>query len=275
MPELPEVETYVREIAPLLRGRQVVAARVRWARTIAAPDPTSFAEMIIGQRFATFNRRGKFMLLGLESGDTLIVHLRMTGHLFVQENGVEPDKHTHVLLDLDDGRCLHYQDSRKFGRIWLVSNPEWVLAKLGPEPLGEAFSVQDFAAKLAGREASIKSLLLDQRIVAGVGNIYADESLFAARLYPARAGGNLTLPEIERLRDSIQTVLQKAIQRNGSSLGHSSVQNYVRPNGEPGGFQDEHRVYQRAGQACSDCGQMIERIVLGQRSTHFCAVCQK
>ena len=245
MPELPEVETYVREIAPLLRGRQVVAARVRWARTIAAPDPTSFAEMIIGQRFATFNRRGKFMLLGLESGDTLIVHLRMTGHLFVQENGVEPDKHTHVLLDLDDGRCLHYQDSRKFGRIWLVSNPEWVLAKLGPEPLGEAFSVQDFAAKLAGREASIKSLLLDQRIVAGVGNIYADESLFAARLYPARAGGNLTLPEIERLRDSIQTVLQKAIQRNGSSLGHSSVQNYVRPNGEPGGFQDEHRVYQR------------------------------
>jgi len=275
MPELPEVETYVREIAPFLQGRQVTAARVRWARTIAAPDPTLFAEMIIGQRFTTFNRRGKFMLLGLESGDTLIVHLRMTGHLFVQEGGVEPDKHTHVLLDLDDGRCLHYQDSRKFGRIWLVSNPEWVLAKLGPEPLGEAFSVQAFATKLAGRGTSIKSLLLDQRIVAGVGNIYADESLFAARLYPARAGGSLTLPEVERLRDSIQTVLQKAIQRNGSSLGHSSVQNYLRPNGERGGFQDEHRVYQRAGQACIDCGQIIERMVLGQRSTHFCAICQK
>lgn len=275
MPELPEVETYVRELAPFLRGRQVTAARVRWARTIAAPDPTSFAAMIIDQRFATFNRRGKYMLLGLESGYTLIVHLRMTGHLFVQDGNVEPDKHTHVVLDLDDGRRLHYQDARKFGRIWLVPDVEAVLTKLGPEPLGETFSVPDFAARLAGRGASIKSLLLDQTIVAGVGNIYADEALFAAGLYPARAGGNLTLPEIERLHTSIRSVLQKAIQRNGSSLGHSSVQNYLRPNGERGGFQDEHKVYQRAGQACIDCGQMIERIVLAQRSTHFCAACQK
>jgi len=275
MPELPEVETYVREIAPHLQGRQVTAARVRWARTIESPDPTTFAERIIGQRFATFSRRGKYMLLGMESGDTLIVHLRMTGHLFVLDGSIEPDKHTHVVLDLDNGQRLHYQDSRKFGRIWLVSDPAQVVGKLGPEPLGEAFSVQEFAHKLAGREASIKALLLDQRIVAGVGNIYADEALFAAGVYPARAGGALTNQEIERLRNAIQTVLQRAIQLNGSSLGHSSVQNYLRPNGELGGFQDEHKVYQRAGEACPQCGQKIERIVLAQRSTHFCTVCQK
>ncbi|MFN8495143.1 MAG: bifunctional DNA-formamidopyrimidine glycosylase/DNA-(apurinic or apyrimidinic site) lyase [Caldilineaceae bacterium] len=275
MPELPEVETYVREIAPHLRGRQVTAARVRWARTIEAPDPTAFAERIIGQRFATFSRRGKYMLFGMESGDTLIVHLRMTGHLFVLAGSIEPDKHTHVVLDLDNGQSLHYQDSRKFGRIWLVSDPAQVVGKLGPEPLGEAFSVQAFAHKLAGRGASIKALLLDQRIVAGVGNIYADEALFAAGVYPARAGGALTTQEIERLRNAIQTVLQRAIQLNGSSLGHSSVQNYLRPNGELGGFQDEHKVYQRAGEACLQCGQKIERMVLAQRSTHFCTICQK
>src|SRR5207253_187951 len=139
------------------------------------------------------------------------------------------------------------QDSRKFGRIWLVANPEQVLHKLGPEPLSERFVVQEFASKLGKREASIKSLLLDQTIVAGVGNIYADEALFVAGVHPARTGGNLTLDEITRLRNAIRTVLQRAISLNGSSLGDSNVQNYVRPNGLLGGFQDEHKVYQRAG----------------------------
>ncbi len=275
MPELPEVETYVRELEPILYGRTVTGVCVRWARTIAAPDSTTFAERMIGQRFTSFNRRGKYMLLGLESGDTLIVHLRMTGHLFIQAAGVEPDKHTHVIFDLDDNRHLHYQDSRKFGRMWLVADPEQVLHKLGPEPLSEQFVVQNFADKLFKRNTSIKALLLDQTIVAGVGNIYADEALFAAGLHPARAGGDLALPEIERLHVAIRMILQKAILLNGSSLGTSKVQNYLRPSGEPGGFQDQHNVYQRAGQICLQCGQVIERIVLAQRSTHFCAVCQK
>jgi formamidopyrimidine-DNA glycosylase len=275
MPELPEVETYVRELEPILQGRTVTGVRVRWARIIAVPDPTTFAERMIGQRFASFNRRGKYMLLGMESGDTLIVHLRMTGHLFIQDAHVEPDKHTHVVFDLDDGRHLHYQDSRKFGRMWLVSDPQQVLHKLGPEPLSEQFGVGDFANKLMGRGASIKALLLDQTIVAGVGNIYADEALFAAGVHPARSGGNLVLAEIERLHSAIRNVLQRAILLNGSSLGDSKVQNYLRPSGEPGGFQDEHNVYQRAGLACLRCGQMIERTILAQRSTHFCAACQK
>ncbi len=275
MPELPEVETYIRELEPILHGRTVTGVRVRWARTIATPDPTTFAERMIGQRFTSFNRRGKYMLLGLESGDTLIVHLRMTGHLFIQDASVEPDKHTHVVFDLDDNRRLHYQDSRKFGRMWLVADPEKVLHKLGPEPLSEQFVAQDFANKLVKRSASIKALLLDQTIVAGVGNIYADEALFAAGVHPARTGGNLALAEIERLHAAIRTVLQRAIVLNGSSLGNSKIQNYLRPSGEPGGFQDEHNVYQRAGQACLHCGQLIERIVLAQRGTHFCAACQK
>jgi formamidopyrimidine-DNA glycosylase len=159
--------------------------------------------------------------------------------------------------------------------MWLVADPEQVLHKLGPEPLSEQFGVQNFADKLRKRNGSIKTLLLDQTIVAGIGNIYADEALFAARLHPRRTGSNLTLSEIECLHKAIRTILQNAILLNGSSLGTSKVQNYLRPSGEPGGFQDQHNVYQRAGQICLQCGELIERIVLGQRSTHFCATCQK
>lgn len=275
MPELPEVETYVRELEPLLLGRQVVAAQVTWPRTIATPDAVAFVHAIVGQRFTTFDRRGKYMLLGFASGDTLVVHLRMTGHLYVQAADVAPDKHTHVVMELDDGRRLHFQDSRKFGRIWLIPSSEDVVQKLGPEPLGPGFTVTGFAERVAHRKASIKTLLLDQSIVAGVGNIYADESLFAAGIHPARAGGDLSYEELTRLHVAIRAVLQRAIQLNGSSLGSSRVQNYLRPTGEPGGFQDEHKVYQRTGQACVQCAHPIDRIVLGQRSTHFCPHCQK
>ncbi|MDQ3247900.1 MAG: bifunctional DNA-formamidopyrimidine glycosylase/DNA-(apurinic or apyrimidinic site) lyase [Chloroflexota bacterium] len=275
MPELPEVETYIRELEPALRGRLVTGAHVTWPRTIAAPDAVTFAQAIVGQRFVNFDRRGKYMRLGLESGDALIVHLRMTGHLRVLDQGIEPDKHTHVVLDLDDSRRLHFQDARKFGRMWLVQNSDGVLEKLGPEPLGALFTPSGLGLRLAGRKASIKALLLDQSLIAGVGNIYADEALFAASIHPARTGGSLTAIEIERLHVAIQAVLRRAIQLNGSSLGSSPIQNYLRPGGESGGFQDEHRVYQRTGEACSTCGGVIERMVLAQRSTHFCPECQK
>jgi formamidopyrimidine-DNA glycosylase len=274
MPELPEVETYVRELEPMLRGRQVMAAHVYWPRTIAAPDPEQFVQQMAGQRFVEFDRRGKYMILGLESGASLIVHLRMTGQLLVQPVEVEPNQHTHVVFDLDDGRRLHYQDTRKFGRLWLAPDPELVLAKLGPEPFHEEFTAERLAQKLAGRKASIKALLLDQTLVAGVGNIYADEALFLAGIHPARRAGDLRLAEIERLRDAIRTVLTLAIQHKGSSLGKSSLQNYVRPTGEPGSFQDEWAVYQRVEQPCLRCGTPIERIVLAQRSAHFCPNCQ-
>ena len=273
MPELPEVETYVRELEPLLRGRQVAAAQVFWPRTIAAPGAAEFAAAMVGQRFERFGRRAKYMLLGLASGDTLIVHLRMTGHLFVKDADAPPASHTHVLFDLDDGRRLHYQDPRKFGRLWLTAEPETLLAKLGPEPLGDEFTAA-LADKLRGRKASIKALLLDQTLAAGVGNIYADEALFRAGIHPARAGGSLTPAEIERLALAVAAVLAEGIAAAGSSLGTSGLQNYSRPGGQAGGFQDAHRVFRRTGQPCVVCGAPIERVVLGQRSTHFCPQCQ-
>ncbi len=289
MPELPEVETYVRELEPDLRGRRVTGVAIRWPRIIAAPGPDEFARELVGQRFATFGRRGKYMRFGLvregneageeESdkplGDTLIVHLRMTGKLQVMAGEAEPGKHTHLILDLDDGRRLHYTDPRKFGRIWLVPDPEPVFRKLGPEPLGDEFTAAAFAERLHGRRASIKALLLNQSIVAGVGNIYADEALFLAGVRPTRPGGELTPAEIARLHAAVRAILAQAIEFRGSSLGDSALQNYQRPGGESGGFQDRHRVFQRTGQPCPVCGTPIERIVLAQRSTHFCPRCQR
>ena len=275
MPELPEVETYVRDLTPLLRGRTVNGVTILWPRIIAAPTVDEFMRNIIGQQFATFGRRGKYMLLGLASGDTLIVHLRMTGRVLLYEQPVLPAKHTHVVLDLVDGGQIHYQDSRKFGRLWLVADPASVLHKLGEEPLGDGFGAATLAAKVTGRSASVKALLLDQSVVAGVGNIYADESLFLAGIHPARPGNTLHSHEIEKLHKAIQTVLASAIAHHGSSLGRSSIQNYARPGGEAGEFQGEHKVFQRTGEPCVSCGEQIQRIVITQRSTHFCPFCQQ
>lgn len=275
MPELPEVETYVRDLAPLLQGRTVKGVTILWSRIIAAPTLDAFMRHIIGQQFTTFSRRGKYMLLGLASGDTLIVHLRMTGRVLIYDQPVMPDKHTHVVLDLADGGQIHYQDSRKFGRLWLVADPVSVLHKLGEEPLTATFDVDALAAKLAGRSASIKALLLDQSVLAGVGNIYADESLFLAGIHPTRPGNTLTRQEVDKLYTAIQTVLTRAIEQHGSSLGRSSIQNYARLGGEGGGFQEEHKVFQRTGEPCVCCGEPIQRIVITQRSTHFCPSCQQ
>jgi formamidopyrimidine-DNA glycosylase len=274
MPELPEVETYLRDLAPTLTGRRVTAVQVFWPRTIATPSVDAFCKGMEGQVFAHFGRRGKFMLLGLAGGDTLIVHLRMTGRLHLEPASTGPSPHTHVVMALDDGRALHYTDTRKFGRLWLVSDPETVLGHLGPEPLGAGFTAAYLAGRLAGRRASIKALLLDQGVVAGVGNIYADEALFLAGIHPARPAGSLVPAEVERLCGAVASVLQQAIDRQGSSLGDSRWQNYRRPNGQPGSFQDEHKVFQRTGQPCVRCGQPIQRMVIAQRGTHFCPHCQ-
>lgn len=274
MPELPEVETYVRELMPALTGRTIQAARVYWSRTIAEPLAEEFPARIAGLSFSSFERRGKYMLLGMSDGSTLIVHLRMTGKLLILPGETERNTHTHVVMELDDGSVLHYNDPRKFGRIWLVPDRATVLAKLGPEPLDDAFDIEQFAARLRGRSAPIKSLLLDQRLVAGVGNIYADESLFRARIHPARAGGSLTPDEIMRLQLAVREVLEAGIARRGSSLGDSNLQNYLRPGGLPGDFQNEFFVFRRTGEPCLICGTPIVRIVIGQRSTHFCPTCQ-
>ncbi|MEM7536379.1 MAG: DNA-formamidopyrimidine glycosylase [Chloroflexota bacterium] len=281
MPELPEVETYIRELEPELLHRRVMTASVHWPRIIDAPSHSEFETEIIGQQFTAFNRRGKYMLLGLTADDgvqnTLIVHLRMTGKLQIytaEASASELDKHTHVTFGLDNGRMLHYRDPRKFGRLWLVDDPESVVYKLGPEPLGDDFTVSDFAEQLGRRKASIKALLLNQSIVAGVGNIYADEALFMSKIHPERAGNSLTEAEIARLHEAVRIVLDKAIRMCGSSLGGSSLQNYSRPGGQQGNFQEDHKVFRRTGQPCVVCGTPITRIVVTQRGTHFCGVCQ-
>lgn len=274
MPELPEVETYVRDLTPLLRGRQVLDASVTWPRTIAFPDAENFVAQIAGQRFADFNRRGKYMLLGLESGLTLIVHLRMTGRLLTVASDAPLAAHTHVVMRLDDGQKLIFQDARKFGRLWLVPDPALVLAELGPEPFDADFNPDYLAAQLHGRRAPIKAALLDQRLVAGVGNIYADEALFRAGIHPQRAAGTLGAAEATALHAAIQEVLALGIAKAGSSLGGSSLQNYSRPGGAPGGFQEEFKVFRRTDQPCPQCGAPITRIVVAQRGTHFCPHCQ-
>jgi formamidopyrimidine-DNA glycosylase len=274
MPELPEVETYIRELAPLLAARAITGAAVHWPRTIDRPGVDEFIHRIVGQRFDAFGRRGKYMLFTLDSGDSLIVHLRMTGKLQLLPGIPIAGKHTHVVLNLDNESSLHFTDSRKFGRIYLVSDPIQVLHKLGPEPLHTEFTPSVLQKALQGRTAPIKALLLDQRVVAGIGNIYADEALYRARIHPQRAGGSLNEEEVTHLHAAIRFVLERGIECRGSSLGGSTLQNYSRPGGEQGGFQMEHQVFRRTGQPCTHCGQLITRIIVTQRSTHFCPACQ-
>ncbi len=275
MPELPEVETYVRDLQGRLTGRTVTRCPALWPRTVAAPPAEHFSAAVTGQSFADFTRRGKYMLLTMKSGAVLIIHLRMTGKCLIRTVGEPLAHHTRVFFELDDGSRLDFVDPRKFGRIWLVDDAQGVVGKLGPEPLDDSFSEAYLARRLAGRRTPVKSLLLDQTVAAGVGNIYADEALHAAGIHPRRAGGSLTPEEISRLRLAVTDVLRRAIALGGSSLGDSPAQNYLRPGGESGEFQHEHRVYDRAGLPCLRCGATIQRTVIGQRSAHYCPVCQK
>ncbi|MEM7126317.1 MAG: DNA-formamidopyrimidine glycosylase [Chloroflexota bacterium] len=269
MPELPEVETYRRELAPELVGRTIEKAEVLWPRIIAEPSPGEFCQKAKKQEFDRFDRRGKYLIFSFIGGSSLIIHLRMTGEIHIHPPSVEPDKHTHVRFWLDDGRTLHYRDMRKFGRLWLVDNPGSVLFHLGPEPLDDSFTPERLATQLARRKSKIKSLLLDQSVVAGVGNIYADEALFRAGIDPRRLGNSLSIVEVTALHGEIRNVLQWGIEKGGSTL-----QNYVRLGGLKGEFQHEHQVFRKTGQPCPKCGHPIERTVITQRSTHFCSHCQ-
>ncbi len=270
MPELPEVETIRRELAPLLMGRRILHVVIRWPRLVDRPAADEFCRRLEGRTFHAVRRRGKYLIFDLDSGEHWIVHLRMTGQLHVREADVGPDQHTHALLTLDDGRVVHYRDQRKFGRFYLVEDEDQVVGGLGPEPLAETWQPEDLAAALRGRRATIKALLLDQRVVAGLGNIYADEALFVAGIHPARAGGSLSEEEIRRLHDAIRRVLEEAIRARGSTLS-----TYVPPSGQRGQYQQQRRVYHRTGEPCPVCGAPVRQIRIVGRSTHFCPKCQR
>ncbi len=270
MPELPEVETFVRALRAPLVGRAIVGMRNDWARHIAAPPRDELVARIAGRRIETIGRRGKYLVFTLSDDETLIIHLKMTGHLSVVPAGATADPHAHTVFELDDGRELRFRDPRKFGRVYLVRDPAIILGPLGPEPLTDAFTAEELAACLARRKRVLKPLLLDQTFIAGIGNIYADEALFHAGLRPTRRSDMLTAEEAGALHAAIRKVLALGIDRQGAS-----VRTYYTAEGKRGEMQDEFAVYDRTGQSCYNCGGPIERIVLGGRGTHFCPRCQR
>lgn len=270
MPELPEVETVARGLRDPLVGHTISGVTVRWPRTIAAPSPDKFSEQIVNRQVVSVRRRGKYVVIELDRG-FLLIHLKMSGQLRVASAGEPLDRHTHTIFDLEDGRQLRFRDVRKFGRVHLVDDPGQVTGNLGPEPLADEFTLAAFRRLLARRSGRLKSLLLNQQFLAGLGNIYADEALFAARLHPLRKANSLSPDEQERLYQAIREVLSRAIAGRGTTLDD---QGYTDADGQTGSYQEQITVYGRAGQPCKRCGAPIARIVLGARSTHFCPRCQ-
>ncbi|MEO7240018.1 MAG: bifunctional DNA-formamidopyrimidine glycosylase/DNA-(apurinic or apyrimidinic site) lyase [Sphingomicrobium sp.] len=267
MPELPEVETTVRGLAQVLDGRRIASVEARRA-DLRRAFPIDLGQRLTGARVISLGRRAKYGLIATDRGDTLVFHLGMSGRWRLDPSAIEP--HDHLLLATDDGRRLALNDPRRFGSLDLVRSEElqvWpTFAVLGPEPIG--LEPRDLKRRLAGRSAAIKLLLLDQRIVAGLGNIYVCEALFRAGIHPKRAGGSLSLLRAKRLVAAIEAVLAEAIAAGGSSL-----RDFASPDGELGYFSKSFAVYDREGQPCS-CGGAVRRIVQGGRSTFYCARCQ-
>jgi formamidopyrimidine-DNA glycosylase len=293
MPELPEVETVARDLQRWIAGARIDDAEVRWERTIRHPLPAErFVAELRGAAIRRVGRRAKSVLVHLEDGRVMTVALRMTGALIVAAPGTPDDPYARVVFRLADGRELRYRDVRKFGRIGLWEGGGLrdrrapsrrrvaethapyrvgeVFGRHGPEPLARSFSAARLADRLRRRSARLKTLLLDQSFVAGVGNIYADEALWRARLHPLRAADTLTQAEIRRLHRAIRQVLRQGIRNRGASFA-----DYVGADGEPGENAERLAVYRRADEPCLRCGRPISRIVVGQRSTHFCPHCQR
>jgi formamidopyrimidine-DNA glycosylase len=273
MPELPEVETVRRGLEPLLVGRSIEQAEIHDGRLTAPEDPAAVAAELLGERFAELGRRGKYLLLGFDTGRTLVVHLRMTGWFHHRRGDGEELTHVRAVLGLDDGASLVYADQRRFG-TWRLIEPgaleEYLRPRAGPEPLSEEWTPRRFRHDLAGRRASVKALLLHQGIVAGVGNIYADEALWQARIHPLRPGGELTAAEVRRLHAAVVETLERGIAYQGAS-----IRNYRRPDGASGAMQERFNAYDRDGEPCPRCGTPIEKIRVAQRGTHLCPKCTR
>ena len=273
MPELPEVETVRRSLAELVVGRSITAIRPRRFPGVMGGDGVdAAAARVVGRRITAARRRAKYLFLDLDDGTSLMVHLRMTGRLAVAERNEPPLRFEHLTIELDDGRDLRFADQRKFGRV-LHLPPDaasLLYARMGPEPLAPSFTADLLRTRLARRTGKLKSVLLDQRLVAGLGNIYVDEALFRARLHPERAADSLTDADVRRLHRAIRAVLREALDNRGTTF--SSFQD---ASGETGGNQPNLRVYgRRRGEPCLRCGRPLARIVVGGRGTHLCPNCQ-
>lgn len=281
MPELPEVETVARDLRGLVVGARIAGLRVSWLPTLRSQDVESFEAAVVGREIVGTSRRAKLVVLDLDDGAAITIHLKMTGQLFVVRAGVMEDPYIRLVLSFADGRELWFRDIRKFGRVGMArrggatGDLEGELGGgkgfkgFGPEPLDAAFTARAFRSRIRGRKGRLKPLLLDQGFLAGVGNIYADEALWAARLHPLRSATSLRPGDAGRLHREIRRILAEAVERRGSS-----IDDYTAPDGD-GSMQERLLVYQRAGEPCARCGRPVRRIVIGARSTHFCSWCQR
>jgi len=274
LPELPEVETIRQRLikgfdsSPSILNQQIAQVRLFWPGTLSEPDSHTFCAFLPGQTVQDIERRAKFLAFTL-SNAYLVVHLRMSGDLYLEHQQDNPSfrnsKHDRLWLEFESGWRLVFNDMRKFGRVWLVGDAGKLFSKLGPEPFDEQLTPTVFAAMLQKRSRQLKPLLMDQNFLAGVGNIYADEALFRAKLHPLRLSDSLSFSDAENLLDSIRFVLRAGIDQKGASI------DWVYRGGD---FQNYFQVYQQTGNPCPRCGHPIEKIKVGQRGTHFCPVCQ-
>ena len=271
MPELPEVETTVRGLRPVLEGRRIAAIELR-REDLRRPFPPDLRQRLTGARVTSLGRRAKYGLIDTDRGDTLVFHLGMSGTWRVDPAAI--GKHDHVVIETDEGRRLSLNDHRRFGSLDIVQTAALEEAEpfrsMGPEPLGDSFDGARLAAALKGRAAPIKAMLLDQRIVAGLGNIYVCDALNLAGISPTRVAGRITRPRLDRLAAAVKTVLTAAIAKGGSTL-----RDYAQPSGELGYFSSDWRVYGREGKACPHCGAVIRRRTDSGRSTFYCPKCQR
>ena len=273
MPELPEVETLRSRLDPVLAGRKIERAEILDPRLVNPLEPPSVARRIEGERIMAVERRGKYVVVRFESGAVLLIHLRMTGTLIhTNEGAAGSDPHRRAVVNLDDGSDVVYRDVRRFG-TWRVLEPDdvepYLSARLGREPLDAAFTARRLAERLQGRRTSVKAALLDQRTLAGMGNIYVDEALWRARIHPLRPAGGLDLDEVRRLHRGIRAALTTGIRRQGATL-----RDYRMPDGSVGAMQHEFKVYGRDGEPCERCGAPIEKTRAGGRGTWYCPRCQ-
>ncbi len=268
MPELPEVETIKNELLPYVVGRNISGVTLFWNKMLRQPSLAEFYSRILGRRISGVARRSKHLIFSLSGGDSLIIHLKMSGSLIIGKD--TPPEYTRAIIHLDDGTSIFFRDPRKFGTMQLVKDKDSILGKIGPEPLESDFTPRLLARRLSKSKAPIKAVLIDQCFIAGIGNMYADEALFATGIHPLRPANSLSREEIKRLHQAIQNVLLMAIGNKGAS-----VSTYFRPGGETGTAHFQFRVAHRGGKPCPVCGTTIERIPIRQRGSYFCSKCQQ
>lgn len=270
MPELPEVETIRRDLTPNLVGRTITGIHFTWPKAVKEISLEALEKGVVGCRVVDIGRRGKYLLIRLDNGKTLVMHLKMSGSLLLLEGECQPaDPYVRTVLYLDNG-CLAFRDLRKFGSLWLIEDEKEFFRRLGPEPMEKEFTASVLESLLRRHTAPIKAVLLDQSVIAGVGNMYDDEALFEAGIHPLRKADSLTHVEVRRLHRAIKKVLRKGIE-----LGGASVSTYQRPDGSKGFSQEQFQVAHRHGSPCPCCGSTLEYLKVRSRGTTFCTRCQK